>query len=118
MFVIPLFFELLFCIGIGMILSSLSVYFHDIEHLYGVLTTAWMYMTPIFYPVKKMPPNVVFIIKLNPLYHFLQFYRLLIMDAFIPELNTWIACIVSCTVTLIVGLAVFKRVQDNFILHI
>lgn len=118
LFVIPLFLEFVFCVGMGMILSALSVYFHDIEHLYGVLTTAWMYLTPIFYTLKSLPENVAFVIKLNPLYHYLQFYRLLIMDGFVPEINTWIASVVSAFGMLLVGLIVFRKAQKNFILYI
>ncbi len=118
LFIVPLFFEFVFCIGLGMILSALSVYFHDIEHLYGVLTTAWMYLTPIFYSVKSMPENVIFIIKLNPLYHYLQFYRLLVIDGFVPEINTWIASVISAFGMLLIGMMVFRKAQKNFILYI
>ena len=116
--VIPMFFEMIFCIGMGMILAAVSVYFHDVEHLYGVLTLVWMYLTPIFYTLDRMPDYVVRIIKLNPLYHYITFFRLLIMNNYVPDINTWIGCIVSSTVMLAIGLFIFRKIQRNFILYI
>ncbi len=115
---IPIFFEFVFCVGVGLILAALSVYFRDINHLYGVLTLAWMYATPIFSPVNALPEKVMRIIKLNPLYHYIQFFRLLIMEGYIPDINTWIACMVSSFVSLLIGVILFRKMQRNFILYL
>lgn len=118
LFPIPLFFEFIFCVGMGLILAALSVYFRDVNHLYGVVTLAWMYATPIFYPIEAVPQNVAMFIKLNPLYHYIQFFRLLIMDGYIPDINTWIASVVSSFLALAVGLFIFRKLQRNFILYL
>ncbi len=115
---IPIFFEFVFCVGVGLILAALSVYFRDINHLYGVLTLAWMYGTPIFYPIESLPERVAVLIKFNPLYNYIQFFRLLIMKGYIPGINTWIACAVSSLVSLIIGIILFKKMQRNFILYL
>jgi ABC-type polysaccharide/polyol phosphate export permease len=115
---IPIFFEFVFCVGVGLILAALSVYFRDINHLYGVLTLAWMYATPIFYPLEALPERVIGIIKFNPLYHYIQFFRLLIMEGYIPGINTWLACIVSSFASLLIGVLLFRRLQRNFILYL
>ena len=60
---IPLVFLLLFCTGVGMALSALAVHFRDILHLYSVVVMAWMYLTPIFYPISALPEKVAFFIK-------------------------------------------------------
>ena len=115
---IPLFFLLIFCTGISMILSSLAVYFRDITHLYGVITMAWMYATPVFYPLTAVPENVIRLIKINPMYHYINFFRELTLFGHIPGINTWIGCICSSAVSLVVGLIVFKKLQKNFILYL
>ena len=43
--------EYVFCLGLGMLLAQGSVFFRDIQHIYGAVTTAWMYLTPMFYPI-------------------------------------------------------------------
>ncbi len=120
LFPIPLVFLLLFCIGVGMILAGLAVYFRDIMHLYGVIMMAWMYATPIFYPLdpKVLPENVIAIIKLNPMYHYINFFREIVIYGNIPGPNTWFACISCCVLSLGLGLLIFRRLQHNFILYL
>ncbi|MBQ9000927.1 MAG: ABC transporter permease, partial [Eggerthellaceae bacterium] len=44
-------FVMVFSLGLGMLLASLSVFFRDVKHLWGVVLTAWTYATPLFWPV-------------------------------------------------------------------
>lgn len=118
LFWVPLVFLFLFCCGIGMVLSALSVYFRDITHLYSVLTLAWMYATPVFYDISMLPANVQATIAWNPMYHFITFFRSLILYGQVPTWDVWVICIVSSVAVLCIGLFVFKKLQKNFILYI
>ncbi len=118
MFWIPLVCLFLFCCGIGMILSALSVYFRDITHLYGVLTLAWMYATPIFYDASILPKYVQGTIGFNPMYHYITFFRSLILYGQVPGWEVWVICIGCSVFALAFGLFVFKKLQKNFILYI
>lgn len=66
---------LAFSFGIALILSTLTVFFHDTIYIYEVLLLAWMYMTPIFYPESIIPQKFSFIIHFNPFYYFLCIFR-------------------------------------------
>ena len=114
----PLLFLLIFSMGVGLILSSLSVYFRDIVHLYGVLTMAWMYLTPIFYPVSSLPEDVAKIVELNPLCSFVTFFREIVLYGHVPIAEMWINCMVSSAVVFLIGVVLFKKMQKNFILYI
>lgn len=116
--VIPIFLLLLFCCGIGMVLAALSVFFRDITHLWGVITLAWMYGTPVFYSVDLLPDNIRQLIQLNPMYYFLTVFRKLMMAGSIPEIDAWRGCILASVGSLIIGLVLFHRLQNDFILHI
>ena len=118
LFPVPLVFLLIFSAGIGLILSSLSVYFRDITHLYGVITMAWMYLTPIFYPLEAIPENVAAFIQFNPLYIFITFFRDLVLYGTIPPIGMWIGCVAYSVLALVVGLVIFRKLQRNFILYI
>lgn len=115
---IPLAFLLLFCMGIGMVLSALSVYFRDVVHLYGVLTMAWMYATPIFYPISAVPPEIATFFQFNPMYHYITFFRSLILYGTVPSADIWFGCIISSIVSFVLGLLVFRKMQKNFILYV
>ncbi len=116
--IIPIFFLFLFCCGLGMILSALCVYFRDIKHLWGVITLAWMYATPIFYSVGDMPAKIARIIRLNPLYHFITLFRSLVMFGMVPDAHAWLWGIGSGVAAFAIGLVVFGKLQKNFILYI
>lgn len=120
LFPIPMVLLLVFCIGIGMVLSALAVYFRDIMHLYGVITMAWMYATPIFYPLdpEVLPQQLINLIKLNPMYHYINFFRQIVLYGSVPGINTWFACAASALVSLLIGLAIFRKMQKNFILYL
>lgn len=118
LFWVPLVFLFVFSCGMGLILSALSVYFRDITHLYGVLTLAWMYFTPVFYDMSFLPTDVQNTIAMNPMYHFISFFRSLILYGQIPTADVWAICIGSSLVMLLVGLLVFRKLQRNFILYI
>ena len=102
----------------AVLLSALAVYFRDLQYLYGILTMAWMYATPLFYPLSQLPGFMQQLIKLNPLYHYINCLRCLVMYGFVPGPNTWFACIASALCMMALGLAAFRKLQRNFILYL
>lgn len=108
----------LFCCGMALLLSALAVYFRDLQYLYGIVTMAWMYATPLFYPLSQLPGFMQQIVKLNPLYHYINCLRCLVMYGFVPGPNTWFACIACAVVMVVLGLAAFRKLQRNFILYL
>ena len=115
---IPLLCLAMFCLGLGMLLAAAMVFFRDIQFLWGVLTTIWMYLTPIFYPVSALPEAVQTIVKMNPLYLYLTFVRLCIIEGVSPEPTMYLQCAAIGLITLVIGAAVFKKTQDNFVLYL
>lgn len=111
-------YVLIFCIGVGLMLASSVVFFRDIQHLYGVLLTAFNYLTPIFYPVSLLPDWLQKLIILNPLYSFVTFFRKVAIYGEWPTGMEYALCIGFSVGALIWGLYVFKKHQDNFILYI
>lgn len=120
LFLVPLAltYVLIFCIGIGLMLSSAVVFFRDIQHLYGVLLTAFNYLTPIFYPVSLLPDWLQKLIIANPLYSFVTFFRKTAIYGEWPAGQEYILCTLFSFGALILGMYVFKKHQDNFILYI
>jgi len=118
LFPLPLFYLLLLCTGIGLILSVVTVYFRDMLHLYGVFLTALMYFTPIFYPVSILPDYALTLIKFNPLYHLVGMFRNVILYGNFPSLESNLICLGMGCVSILIGLYFFKRKQDNFILYL
>lgn len=117
--VIPLFcMFLIFVMGIGILLSSVTVFFRDIIYLYGIFISIWMYFTPIMYPQSIIPEKYSIVIMANPLYYYIKYFRLIVMDGKFPDLYLSLVCLIIALLTFILGLIVFKKVQDKFILYI
>lgn len=108
----------LFCLGLGMLLSAAMVFFRDIQFLWGVLTTIWMYLTPIFYPVSALPEAAQRIVMMNPLYYYVTFVRTCIIDGVSPESIMYAQCLLYAIAALVVGAWVFKKNQDKFVLYL
>lgn len=115
---VPLAFLLLFCMGIGMALSAFAVYFRDVLHLYTVVCMAWMYVTPIFYPVSALPEKVAFFFQFNPMYHYVTFFRDVVLNGAIPGATIWLGTVGFGILSFVAGLMVFRRLQRNFILYV
>lgn len=116
---IPMIYVMIFSMGLGMILATLNVFFRDTAHLYSVFLTAWMYLTPIIYPIEAIDsPIIVKIIKINPLYYFVDYFRALTMRGTIPSLSHNMICLCFSLVFLLAGAIIFKSNQNKFILHI
>lgn len=108
----------MFCLGTGLILASAMVFFRDIQFLWGILTMLWMYATPIFYPESILPAKLMPIFKCNPLYHIIRFVRVVLMDGVSPEPKAYMLMLIASVVPLALGLWIFKKTQDKFVLYL
>ena len=109
----------LFCVGLGLFLSQANVFFRDIQYIYNAVTTAWVYMTPIFYPMDALPDRLQWFIKhFNPMYFYVGQFRDLIYLGNLPGWKIMTAGCVTALLMLIIGTWSFKRSQDKFILYI
>lgn len=119
--VFPLLYVLLFSTGVSLFLSAAAVSFRDLMHLYSVVTTAWMYLTPVIYPMSILdgaPKWAVFIINANPLTAFIKIFRAVVLDGVTAPWILHVQSIVWCVIALVIGSLVFKKSQDKFILKI
>ncbi|MDO5424145.1 MAG: ABC transporter permease [Eubacteriales bacterium] len=111
----------LFCCGMGFFLAQLNVFFRDVQYIYNAITTAWMYATPLFYPIEQLDGNPAmqhFITTYNPLYYYIKQFRDIIYTRCMPEASCVITGFVIAIVVFILGLVCFKKNQDRFILYI
>lgn len=117
-----LFFDILcllgFVTGMGLLLSTAMTFFQDTQFLWTVLSMIWMYLTPLFYPENIIPAQFLTLYHINPMYQYITFARICIIDGVSPEPMAYLWCIVSSLVVLMIGLAAFKKHQDKFVLYL
>lgn len=108
-----------FCLGLGLFLAQANVFFRDIQYIYNAVTTAWLYLTPIFYPIEYLPPNVLWLVKhMNPMYFYIGQFRDLIYYNRLPGHLIILSGCGAAVIMLFIGTWTFLRNQDNFILYI
>lgn len=115
---IPLVLLAIFSMGIGLILSAITVKFRDIMYLYSVFMTVLMYLTPIIYPMSILPAWLTPIVKLNPITNILLMFRDVMMYNTIFDVKSIVIAVIEAGLALVIGLRVFYKEQDEFILNI
>ena len=107
----------LFTVGIGLLLSCVSVFLRDMFYIYGIIITMWNYLTPVFYSIEILPETLQSIFKLNPLFQFLDAARSIVLYGKAPSLATLAILGAIGLVTLGIGAFVFKKKQDKFVYY-
>lgn len=111
--------EYIFCLGLGMLLAQSAVFFRDIQYIYNALITAWMYLTPLFYPITLLPEQLQRGVKLfNPMYFYITQFRQIVLEERMPDLYLINAGCIAAIAMLIIGTWAFQKSQDKFILYI
>lgn len=109
----------LFSLGLGLFLAQGAVFFRDVQHIYGAIITAWMYLTPIFYPITALPDEIQhFIVTFNPMYLYITQFRTIVMEGTMPSQTIILPGILISLVALVIGGWAFSKTQDKFILYI
>lgn len=115
---IPILLLFFFCMGVGLFLAAVTVYFRDIYHLYGVILAALSYATPTFYPVTIIPESYRYVMYFNPLTHYLEALRDCVYLDKLPSLTNIGMCGLLAVIMMVIGSYAFKKYQDNFILYV
>lgn len=124
LFPIPVLYCFVFACGLSLFLSAVTVYFRDVQHLYSVLLTMWIYLTPILYSMdtlEKLGSNMQFIkyvVSLNPLTQYVNYFRSVVMMGQLPSLQDNLICMAMSLIALGFGTLVFKKAEGKFILHL
>lgn len=107
-----------FSAGLSLLLSALSVFFRDVMHLWSVVLTAWMYLTPLFYSVAILPRWVYHLEMINPMYLLVTYVRKIWLWKEFPSLELNIACLICAALSFALGYYVFRKLEHKFILFI
>ena len=119
----PLVTLFFFSLGISLFLAAGTVFFRDIQHIWSVFITALLYFSAIFYDPAQMTFsiggfNMQQVIALNPIYWYITGFRRTVMWGIPLDLRMVEVCGLCALLSMLAGVAVFRRTQDRFVLHI
>jgi ABC-type polysaccharide/polyol phosphate export permease len=104
----------LFSLGVGLLISTIGIYFADVVEMYAIVIMAWFYITPIIYTIDLLPANLQVWLKLNPMVHLVELFRSLVFSGQIPTLEYWLISAGVALGTFIIGWLVFTGKSDEF----
>lgn len=109
----------LFTLGVGMLLATISVFLRDMFYIYSIILQILSYMTPIFWHPSIIGNELILgILKLNPLYHIVDFARTILLYHQTPSLLQFAVCGLVSLVSVLFGSFIFRKFQNDFIYHI
>ncbi len=112
---IPLLFVIqqLFAYALGFVLAILSVFIQDIKELTGVLMQLWFWLTPIVYVINILPDSIRSYYSLNPMLHFIEAWRSIIIAGELPQLQPLVILLTIAIALLGAGFWLMHRLERD-----
>ena len=101
-------------LSISLIISSISVYFRDLQHFIGIILQLLFYATPIVYSIDSIPKEYQWILKYNPMTYIIGAYRDIFYYQNMIELKSIIMLLVGAIIACIIGYRIFSKLQKGF----
>lgn len=109
----------LFSFGLGMLLAVANIFVRDTHYIYNVATTAWMYLTALFYPLSVLPEVLQKIVTMfNPAYYFVDMARSIFLYHEWPATAMLLRGGIVGVVFFAAGLAAYSKAKKNMILYV
>ena len=115
----PIICMMIFSLGMSYFLSTAMVFFKDTQFIWNVLSTVWLYATPIFYTENIITSSAILkIFHCNPMYQFIYFVRSILIDGVSPAPEHYLYCLLLSIVPFAIGFYFFKKNEDKFIFNL
>ena len=112
---IPILLLACFALGVGLLVSSMAIFFPDVVEMYQVFLLIWFYITPIIYPIKIIPERLLPLLKFNIFLPLLNLFRLIVYEGKIPTLTDLLPPFLIAIVMLVLGWWIFAQKSDEFV---
>jgi ABC-type polysaccharide/polyol phosphate export permease len=115
LWVIPiLIIEMIMALAVGMFLASINVYFRDITAVVPILLMAWLFLTPVIYPLESIPVQYQLYAKLNPMTGILEGLRSAVIAGVPPEKISMLLSATIAFIFVIFSYLLFKKLEKGF----
>lgn len=101
--------QVVFAVGLGLILGVLNVFFRDVGQMTGIVLQFWFWFTPIIYPPSILPESAAQLLKWNPMLPIIQAYQGIFVEAAWPQWSSlWPMVLISLLLCLF-ALSLFRK---------
>lgn len=102
-------------LGVGLILSSLTAKYRDLNHLTVIMVQLWMYATPVIYPLSKIPEQWRWVSKINPMTAVVEALRHAFLNAGEFTVAGYGISLAMSIVIFFVGILFYQRIARTFV---
>ena len=103
-------------LGFACLLAAANVFFRDVQHILGVLLTAWYFVTPVLFSVALVAdrPTERELLYLNPMSAVIVAYQRALLDGLPPEWDRLAYSAAFAALIFLIGFVYFERSKDEF----
>lgn len=102
-------------LGFGILFSSLTTKYRDLQLLLSFFVSLWMYATPVIYPLSTISnPKLLLLMQLNPLTGIVEFFKYGMLGVGCHEWWMLGYSFAFMVVLMAIGIVVFNKVQRSF----
>ncbi|MFQ7839825.1 MAG: ABC transporter permease [Enterocloster bolteae] len=104
----------IFCMGISLIISALSVYLKDIGNVISIVVMILMYMSPVFFSLSAVPGKFRIICEINPMTYIIENFRNVVLYGSNIDWKFYILSLLASIALLVIGKIIFERTKVGF----
>lgn len=106
--------QYLLILAISFIVSSITVYIRDLQHLISVALQLFFYATPIVYAANTIPEKFAWVLNINPMTYVINGYRDIFLNQTAPNVKVLMILLVVLVVACAIGYMIFHKLQKGF----
>jgi lipopolysaccharide transport system permease protein len=104
----------IFALGIGCLIAAATVKYRDLNIIVGYTLNLWMYGSLVFYPRSAVPPNLLWLLELNPMASLIECYRSSLFGTEHTEVQPAIVATAVTLVVAVAGIWCFAKAEGTF----
>ncbi|WP_301549455.1 ABC transporter permease [Duganella sp. BJB1802] len=101
--------QIMFAIGLGMVLGVLNVFFRDVGQFFTIVLQFWFWFTPIVYPAATLPAPVRALLVWNPMAAVIGAYQQILVNGQAPQWGSLLPVAVAGLLCCALGLQLFRK---------
>ena len=112
---LPVYILLLYfyTIGLSLIISALTVFIRDLQQFINIILFVWFYATPIIYPYNMIPKKFIWLLKLNPVYPFIEGFKISLFKKTV-DIQMLILSVFWTLLFYFCGVFIFEKLKKSF----
>ena len=102
-------------LGVGLWISSVTARYRDLKHAMPFLLLLWMFLTPVIYPLSRVPPEYRAFALANPVAPVVEAFRHALLGAGTVVPGALVGSLASTLLILVSGVLIFQRTERTVV---